>query len=58
MTCMFNQIQLYLQVYLFENLRDKCIVIYRLDPAYFLTSPGLAWQACLKKNRSRIRIIN
>ena len=32
---------------IFENFRDKCIEIYRLDPAYFLTSPGLAWQACL-----------
>ena len=33
----------------FENFRDKCIEIYRLDPAYFLTAPGLAWQGCLKK---------
>ena len=41
-----------------ENFRDKSIEIYRLDPAYFLTAPGLAWQACLKKNRSRIRVIN
>ena len=28
---------------LFENLRDKCIEIYELDPAHFLSSPGLAW---------------
>ena len=33
----------------FENFRDKCIEIYPLDPAYFLSAPGLAWQACLKK---------
>ena len=33
----------------FENFRDKCIEIYELDPAYFLSTPGLAWQACLKK---------
>ena len=32
-----------------ENFRDKSIEIYRLDPAYFLTAPGLAWQGCLKK---------
>ena len=24
-------------------------VIYELDPAYFVSAPGLAWQACLKK---------
>ena len=40
----------------FENFRDKCIEIYDLDTAHFLTAPGLAWQACLKKNRSKIRV--
>ena len=25
------------------------IYIYELDPAHFLSTPGLAWQACLKK---------
>ena len=33
----------------YENFRDKCIEIYQLDPAHFLSAPGLAWQACLKK---------
>ena len=42
----------------FENFIDKCIDIYELDPAYFLSAPGLAWQACLKKNKSKIRVIN
>ena len=41
----------------FENFRDKCIGIYDLDPAHFLSTPGLAWQACLKKT-SRIKVIN
>ena len=27
----------------FENFRDKCIDIYELDPAHFLSVPGLAW---------------
>ena len=42
----------------FENFRNKCIEIYELDPAHFLSTPGLAWQACLKKGKSRIRIIS
>ena len=42
----------------FENFRNKCIEIYELDLAHFLSAPGLAWQACLKKNKSKIRIIN
>ena len=31
---------------------------YGLDPVYFVSAPGLAWQACLKTGRSKIRIIN
>ena len=33
----------------FENVRDKCIEIYKLDPSHFLSAPGQAWQACLKR---------
>ena len=33
----------------FEKFRDTCIEIYGLDPSNFLSAPGLAWQACLKK---------
>ena len=33
----------------FPNVRNKCIEIYKLDPAHFLSAPGLAWHACLKK---------
>ena len=33
----------------FENFRNTCIKVYELDPAHFLSLPGLAWQACLKK---------
>ena len=27
----------------FENFRDKCTEIYELDPAHFLSAPGLTW---------------
>ena len=27
----------------FENFRDKCLEIYQLDPAHFLSALGLAW---------------
>ena len=36
----------------FGNFRDKCIEIYRFDPPYFLSAPGLAWQAWLKKKQN------
>ena len=38
----------------FQNFRDKCIEIYELDPAHFLSAPGLACQACLKKTGIRL----
>ena len=43
-----------LLVDVFENFRDKCIEIYELDPAHFLSAPGLAWQACLKKTKVKL----
>ena len=33
----------------FENFRNICLNNYDLDPAWYYTSPGLAWDACLKK---------
>ena len=42
----------------FENFRKTCLKVYELDPAHFLSAPGLAWQAFLKKNKCKIRIIN
>ena len=34
---------------MFENFRDTTISIDKLDPAYYLSAPGLSWQPCLKK---------
>ena len=28
----------------FENFKNMCLEIYELDPAKFLSPPGLAWQ--------------
>ena len=41
----------------FENFRNKCIEIYGLDPAHFLSAPGLAWQACLKKSEVKLELL-
>ena len=34
---------------IFENFRQSRLKNYELDPAHFVSLPGLAWQACLKK---------
>ena len=40
-----------------ENFTDKGIEIYKLDPANFLSAPGLAWQACLKKTGVKLDVL-
>ena len=34
-----------------------CIEIHELDPAHFLSAPGLAWQACLKKTGVKLQLL-
>ena len=41
----------------YENFRNKCIEIYGLNPAHFLSATGLAWQACLKKTRVKLELL-
>ena len=41
---------------MFENFRGMCIKEYELDPAHFLSLPGLAWQACLKKTNIELEL--
>ena len=41
----------------FENFRDMCLKEYELDSAYFLSLPGLAWQACLKKTNVELELL-
>ena len=40
-----------------ENSRNKFIEIYELDPAHFLSAPGLAWQAYLKKTEVELELL-
>ena len=41
----------------FENFRNTCLKVYELDPAHFLSLPGLAWQACLKKTSIELELL-
>ena len=40
-----------------ENFRNMCINIYKLDPAKFLSAPGLAWQAALEKTKLKLELL-
>ena len=41
----------------FQNLRKKCIEIYGVDSAQFLSAPGLAWQGCLKNTKVELELL-
>ena len=42
----------------FENFRDMSMNNYNLDPANYLTAPGLAWDAMLLKTRVELELIS
>ena len=46
-----------LLVDIFENFRQSCLKNYELDPAHFVSLPGLAWQACLKKTNVELELL-
>ena len=42
----------------FENFRKTCLKHYKLDPAHYYTSPGLAWDACLKETKQQLQLLS
>ena len=42
----------------FENFRKTCLKHYKLDPAHYYTSPGLAWDACLKTTGQHLQLLH
>ena len=42
----------------FENFRKTCLKHYKLDPTHYYTSPGLAWDACLKETGQELQLLH
>ena len=42
----------------FENFRNTCLLYYKLDPAHYFSSPGLAWDAMLKMTNVKLDLIS
>ena len=54
---MYAQTNTLLLANVFENFRNKCLEIYEPGPIYFVSAPGLAWQACFKKTGVKLELI-
>ena len=52
---MFKVIHYCLRVYV--KVLEICFEICKLDPLYFASAPGLAWQACLKKTEVKLELL-
>jgi len=42
----------------FENFRKTCMEYYQLDPCHYFSSPGIAWDACLKMTDISLELIS
>ena len=42
----------------FERFRDVCQHHYGLDPAWYYTAPGLAWDACLRETKVELELLH
>ena len=54
----YNDTDVLLLADVFENFRDLCLKNYELDPVYYYTAPGLAWDACLKMTGINLELLS
>ena len=67
-TCKIKTLKEYLELYnisdvliladVFEKFRDVCLKNYGLDPVYYYTAPGLAWDAMLKMTKINLELLS
>ena len=53
----FNSTLLYCSLLMYLKTSEKLVGhIRELDPAHYCTSPGLAWDACLKETKQKLQL--
>ena len=55
---LYNLSDVQLLADIFENVRSICMNHYRLDPAWYFSAPGLAWDAALKITTVQLELLS
>ena len=55
---LYNVTHVLLLADVFENFRNICLKNYGLDPVYYYTAPGLAWDAMLKMTGVNLELLS
>ena len=55
---LYNQSDVLLLADVFENFRDVCSKNYELDPAWYYTATGLAWDTALKITEVNLELLS
>ena len=55
---LYNLSDVLLLAEVFENFRNIRMNHYELDPAWYYSAPGLAWDAALKITKVRLELLN
>ena len=55
---LYNLSYVLLLAVVFENFRNICLNHYGLDPAWYFSAPGLAWDAALKITNVQLGLLS
>ena len=55
---LYNLSDVLLLADVFENFRNICMNHYGLDPAWYFSAPGLAWDAKLKITKVQLELLS
>ncbi|XP_065204586.1 uncharacterized protein LOC135834592 [Planococcus citri] len=56
-TMLYNKIDVLLLADVIENFRKTALEIYKLDPLWYYTTPGFAWDCMLKTTKQKLELI-
>jgi hypothetical protein len=56
-TNLYNKVDIRLLADVMENFRDISLKTYKLDPAWYFTTPGFAWDCMLRMTKQKLELL-